>query len=433
MNKETRLINWALKKRFILNINPNALQEPLRDLVNLIQRKYQKDIDITSQWVAVITETERDRYPKALIKDLYADNAIDDSAAKELVRNLHDAGVRKNVERLVGLADQLSTWEYKKEWIKLNTQMTTDIFKSIDDDVEMISGFEFKSIHNPGLKKVPSMFTFMQAANVQFKSGQCAAFIAAPGNGKSLFMHQQAIYTIKNGLNVFYVILEELKDEFMLRHAAILFDIPVPNPIDEQDQLAIATDLNKKAASLNKDNWGNMDIAYYTVRPNMLEIERKMVLEEQERGYEYDMIVIDYSGIVSGIDLSIAEWQQNQEVLENIKKLARAKNKFVLTAMQPNNHGISKEITLASASKSTAGAREMDYVIALKAGVYGEFVPNNTFDRVFPGKSYFLHILKARTSYIPDGLKRMAVVTNHLVYAFDEHVTLAAAPANLTE
>ncbi len=129
------------------------------------------------------------------------------------------------------------------------------------------------------------------------------------------------------------------------------------------------------------------------------DIERKILKTERERRKEYDLILIDYLGIMSpvGRHKSRLDWDAQGEIAWNVHNLARRLGKGIWSAVQKKENISDRE-----RSKGTLKSVGLSYLIAQPVDIVGVFTEMTLEGYLDVNFAKVRGAAKARAQLIPE-------------------------------
>jgi replicative DNA helicase len=203
---------------------------------------------------------------------------------------------------------------------------------------------------------------------------EIGAFVGGTGEGKSLALLDIGMRTWLHDKNVCAFSLEMRRMQQHLRQVAWLKNIEFTRfrggqnvlPVTDAEVEEIRNVLNGQKERKNIFHW--VDIPKNI---NAAEVERLLIKAERERKCQFDLLLVDYLGVMSPIGRfdQRTGWDAQGEIAWNMHNLARKINKPIWTAIQ-------KKENISQKQKDKAGlgviglsyliAQALDIVIVLK-------------------------------------------------------------------
>jgi replicative DNA helicase len=248
-----------------------------------------------------------------------------------------------------------------------------NLYDSIKDImVEMTSEAQTKDA------VVPSGFSMIDKQSGGFRKGELVYIVGRKADGKSVTLINMSHNAVVSGKNVIYFSLEMSAIMCQRRYLSRATQIPMlrfkngeVKPAEMKEFAELAS--QKKQKSFDgvdwevKDDIGAFCVVEMTQSITVAQVEAIVEQKEQEMGIIFDMICVDYAGIMSSsADILEKRHQQGTIALE-LKRLALKRNCVCLSAAQMNREGAKKkdELSTANIAESDQIGDHLDWGIAV--------------------------------------------------------------------
>lgn len=193
-----------------------------------------------------------------------------------------------------------------------------------------------------------------------------AIVLAATGQGKSLFLTDQAAHWLRLGKSVLYISLEMSEKKIGERIDAKLFDVDIQN-VPKMDKATF----DGKIANIKKITNGKLKIKQYapgTFHANHL---RALLAElKQKSSFVPDVIIVDYIGIMASyrVKADTGSYTYLKFVAEELRGVAVEHNCNAYSAMQFNRSGVNNtDPDLTNMADSMGVSHTADLIFGLSA------------------------------------------------------------------
>ena len=236
----------------------------------------------------------------------------------------------------------------------IQTQLTdisadnSEIRKSglLSESAEEQAKLYLKIKNNPELQMfIPSGFDCIDKTSGGFRPSEMICVTGRKGAGKSVCLLNMAYAAWKSEYNVLLFTLEVPKEDYERRFAACAANISSNNlklgTLEEWEEKRFKDYLKglKNKKSPDGKNTGELFIVDVPSKCSPAFIESTLVKEQQRLGIKFDVVVVDYLGImIPNVELKERRLNMGQIALD-LKRLARKYNCVVLTAAQMNRRG----------------------------------------------------------------------------------------------
>jgi replicative DNA helicase len=238
---------------------------------------------------------------------------------------------------------------------------------SFVDDIHDIKDAYIKLRDNPdSITYIPTGFDIIDDKEGGFRPSELVYIIGRKGDGKSVLMLNLAHNAWAAGHNVMVFTLEIPKEDyerrFISRGAEISSNGLKRGTLDECDSARFKKFLVSTKEGKTPDGKQTGDIFFVDVpsRCTPSFIESQIELTEKIKGIKYDVIIVDYAGIMQN-DTFIAEKRHQQgQIALDLKRIARKHGCVVISAAQMSRQG--KNDTSNNGHADTSHVAESDQV-----------------------------------------------------------------------
>lgn len=260
------------------------------------------------------------------------DNSVFQLVKEELLINAK----KRVIERT-----SISQDEYtEKDWKLFNDQIHRLSQKNEPELLKSTSFFNWSSHIEADGVTVGSGLTFLENTGSDFKLGQLVSFLAPSGHGKSQLLGHITKHLFTSRKNVLTIVFEETEAQFNTRIGCGLL-----SKTNYEYRKMAAEELEHEFSQRFRGNLGNLDVVSGTAIAVEL-LEELIDTEEEQRGYKYDAIIIDYSKQLQLKDSTknSQEWQKIGDVFRILKEICmkKGKERLIITAVQSNRDGYKK-------------------------------------------------------------------------------------------
>lgn len=216
----------------------------------------------------------------------------------------------------------------------------------LSDSAEEQAKLYLKIKNNPELQKfIPSGFDCIDKTAGGFRPSEMICVTGRKGAGKSVCLLNMAHAAWKNKYNVLLFTLEVPKEDYERRFAACAANINSNNlkrgQLEEWEEKRFRDYLKglKQKKSPDGNDTGELFIVDVPSKCSPAFIESTLVKEQQRLGIKFDVIVVDYLGImIPNVELKERRLNMGQIALD-LKRIARKYNCVMITAAQMNRRG----------------------------------------------------------------------------------------------
>ncbi len=287
-----------------------------------------------------------------------------DKATATVIREELQQEARLRLLQELPQHDITDTKVYKALLKRINDLQLSEVPPELNKPVSFT---EWDRHHIEEGNTVSSGLRFLKDTGSDTKVGDLLNFLAASNNFKSGAMAHIVKQQIASGRNVLFFSMEETANQFLNRIGHGLTKM-TPH---QYNQLSVREiEQNYEGQEL-----GHLDVL--SGQSIIVEELQDLITDlEEEKGYTYDFIVIDYSAQVTSnkINKSTQEHQIITHIFRELKMIAlnAANPKIIVTAIQSNRDGYKKNKTpdLDNTAASMGGVHNADLMISLK------YVPN---------------------------------------------------------
>jgi replicative DNA helicase len=227
---------------------------------------------------------------------------------------------------------------------------------------------------------IPSGYNKIDKQSGGFRKGELVYVVGRKGDGKSVTLINFAHNAVVAGKNVIYFSLEMSALMCQRRYLSRATQIPMVKfkngevTMEEMSDFATLAK-EKKQKSFNgkewtvKENIGTFCVVESAFSMTTATVDSIIQAKEEEMGLLFDMVIVDYAGIMSASSEtggSERRHQQGQVALE-LKRLALQRNMVVVSAAQMNREGSKKKeaVSTANIAESDQIADHLDWGLAV--------------------------------------------------------------------
>lgn len=166
--------------------------------------------------------------------------------------------------------------------------------------------------------------------------GELNIIIAGSGGGKSLFMQNQAVNWVLQGLNGVYITLELSNELCAKRVDSMMTNIP------GKEIFKNIEDVELRVKMIGKKS-GQFYFKYMNAQSKVGDIRTYIRELQIQTGIQIDFVVVDYLDLVmpSGVKINPSDlFTKDKYVSEELRNLAKDLNVFFITACQINRGGV---------------------------------------------------------------------------------------------
>lgn len=382
-----------------------------KELFVLTKQHYEKyrDIPTLTELVAKVKDVPNAEIRAEVVKSLQTVDKVDEIANLEFMCEETVSWVRDSMylEALQlgsdGLMNKDDNLKLKAQEIldqRAKVSIDTDLGLSIDDIEEMI---EYYSERQVGIRSQHKELN--KRLGPGFLPKTLSLIMAASGVGKSLLMTDLISGMIKQGKNILLVSLEMADKEIMKRVHANAMDLPINSLIDlsktegelnELDRPALTKEMVRDAYTKLKmtGTCGKFYVKDYpagSFSPLMLEnlVESYRV----EKGIEFDIVFVDYMGIMKSDRLSpsVGLYSYIKSIAEELRAVASKLELPIVSASQLNRSATGEtDADNSAVSDSLGSVMTADFIMFLlqneEMKERGEIVAKTTKNR-FTGRT----------------------------------------------
>lgn len=238
---------------------------------------------------------------------------------------------------------------------------------SFVDDIHDIKNNYIKLRDNPdSVTYIPTGFNIIDDKEGGFRPSELVYIIGRKGDGKSVLMLNLAHNAWAAGYNVMVFTLEIPKEDYERRFVSRGADISSNGlkrgTLDECDSARFKKFLMSTSEGKTMDGKKTGDIFFVDVPSKCTPsfIESQIELTEKIKGIKYDVVIVDYAGIMQN-DTFIAEKRHQQgQIALDLKRIARKHGCVVISAAQMSRQG--KNDTSNNGRADTSHVAESDQV-----------------------------------------------------------------------
>jgi len=298
-----------------------------------------------------------------IYNSLYNDDLIeiepDEASFKQTIQILKYQYKREELTHIAQeITEKSNTTLSEAEVDTLNTELLTKLTDlSIDNNIILKSGslqesakeqlerYNYLRDHPDSIEYIPSGFEAIDQVEGGFRRTELVYVIGRKGTGKSILLLNLAYNACKVGYNVLLFSLEISKEDYERRLAACACSISSNNLKRATLNTADYKRFEQYIDNLkhNKTIDGNQMGAFVIIDvPNQCKpafIDSTLALEQTKRNIQFDIVVIDYAGLMMP-DIDVPEKRHQQgNIALSLKRIARKRNCVVYSAAQMSRQG----------------------------------------------------------------------------------------------
>ena len=344
------------------------------DLDAIFKAEYNKDSEELFLWEEVKNSNISDisaiepaviRRIKQQIKDYFLAEAFD-----------NDVYDREKLEELYDVLSRLSNLE-----LDVDSSVEDIAFDNTDELVDIYS-----SKNKEGIKFFDNRISDTLSTK-SFDYGTVNVITAAPGNGKTMLIMNQAVYAASQGYKVLHLAIGDLtRKQVIIRLLAIITKIPM-----QQISMLNKEQFKKfvvKAQNKYKDIFSNLSCK--CILPNTLnsvEIVKLIKKEQETKNIHFDQIAIDYDGNIETVISSLnnntnksgkSMYYEGSEMYNLFSQFAKQNETVVWVLSQPKiAYWNQDKIPLEGLNDSSKKQHIADFIMSIGRKVKDE--PQVTF------------------------------------------------------
>lgn len=346
----------------------NAIITP--DILNLLFSMGQyKSLtsDMVNIYNSLIEETDIDD----LSEENFNSNAniLKFQYAREEIIDIAKYIIECNNQTIDATDTQKIITEVSDRILKINSDDTiirksSSIIESIDEQLDNY----LQIYHNPNsIEYIPTGFDAIDSIEGGFRKSELIYVIGRKGTGKSILLLNLAYNACKAKKNILLFSLEISKEDYERRLTACAASIS-SNRLkrgnlteDEYKQYKLYIEKLKEHKTIDDKEMGEFVIIDVPSSCTPSFIESQLVLEQRKRNIKFDVVVIDYAGIMLP-DSNVAEKRHQQGIIAlNLKQIARKYDCAVYSASQMSRQG-RNDINQKNGHADSAHIAESDQV-----------------------------------------------------------------------
>lgn len=374
VQNEQKILKYLLTDKKYLELSDNELNskyfsEQYQRVFKLLKYYYHHNNDILTPetlnnifyseiYSQYISDNDRIIY-----ESIYNDDLIEiesnEASFKQTVKILKYQYKREELTRIAQeLIDKSNKQLSEAEVDKLNTDLLakmTDL--SIDNNIILKSGslqesakeqlerYNYLRDHPDSIEYIPSGFDAIDQVEGGFRRTELVYVIGRKGTGKSILLLNLAYNACKVGYNVLLFSLEISKEDYERRLAACACSISSNNlkraTLNTADYKRFEQYINnlKEKKTIDGNKMGEFVIIDVPNQCKPAFIDSTLSLEQTKRNVQFDIIVIDYAGLMMP-DIDVPEKRHQQgNIALSLKRIARKRNCVVYSAAQMSRQG----------------------------------------------------------------------------------------------
>lgn len=227
---------------------------------------------------------------------------------------------------------------------------TLDIVGRGNDTISVYDDFEEKAkIYKEfSTVKLPSgLQGFDDATDGGLARGELGMIAAATGYGKTTTLSNLAVNYTRQGYNVFFVSLEELKSRSLLRFEKIFLRQPTKFFLTSEGYLKAdyVPTLQKTYSTIKQSiHLGNLELLSKSPHVfTLAQLQSLLLAKERQQQLKYDVVIIDYPDLLLNPHATDNESQDGGRLFEDLRRFAQANEVLLWTASQLNRTTYSQQ------------------------------------------------------------------------------------------
>lgn len=368
------------------------------EISSLIKRYYQTNrVVLTEDVLLTLAQDKLDRMRKSAeeqqkyfdeinslyeIRDLRDDSVLDENIEKYIKKHMHLDLMQR---ALADLNNERTMEMVADEWKKI---MLLDISGNKSDVINVLDDTALKEELLSSLQTdvVPTGFKSIDdITGGGLGKGEVGLMAQLSGAGKTLWLTNFTTSYVRQGYNVLFIALEELKNRMVLRFEQSLLQ-------QTRNVILTGSALNKpnfdkmqNFIKTNRSRFGNLFFARFSPRtatPARIEqlISDTMIRE----GVPIDVVVIDYPDLLKNPNATGNESDDGGKLFEEIRRIAQEYNVVMWTASQLNRTARSAQIKTGEHIEGSV--RKINAVELVLVGNQTEDEYNAGFTRLYVEK-----------------------------------------------
>lgn len=353
---QAKILALAIKDETFLSkyadhLQPNYFGEIHHQILYGKIHDYYEKYHKTPTLEAIFEEVEAisDLDKRALVAEAFSDALEDELDDREFYENkLFD--FCKNKSALLGLSKAatllnegdvegiLPTLEKSLLLVDPNAQESVgskywqDLGKvNLDDNLPKI----------PTLLGAPSGYGLDKVLKGGLKQKNVALVMMPTGTGKSVFLMNVAANAIYQGYNVVYITLE-LTEMDIIQRLNMFFSGMAQESLEDMNTAEIREGISKSYPGVK---FGELIIKEFPMKSiSVRGLEAYVKTISRKEGWKPDLVCIDYMDIIKAPIASKEQWQQLQDISEELKSFAQRYKVPIWTAGQVNRGGEDKNL-----------------------------------------------------------------------------------------
>ena len=362
------------------------------------------DIDNTEADLKSSIEILKNLYKKEELITIAA-KIVEDSTNKDLSAD----DIKQLNEYVINKASALDSNE-------TDVRKSGSIFESAE---EQFNNYTYLYNNPDSVEYIPTGFNMIDNVEGGFRRSELVYVIGRKGTGKSILLLNLAYNACKAKKNILLFSLEIAKEDYERRLAACACSVPSnglkKGNLSDEDYNRYKSYINnlKKGMSIDNQELGEFVIIDIPAQCKPAFIESQLILEQRKRQIKFDVVVVDYAGIMQP-DVFVPEKRHQQgSIALSLKRLARKYDCVVLSAAQMSRQGRNDinqkggHADSAHVAESDQVADHIDWGIAIKLndgesqyGILESFKTRDAAPFSFPFKKNYamMQMLPAKLS-----------------------------------
>jgi len=297
----------------------------------------------------------------------YLENEGDiDKATALLIReDLRQVAIHRHIK--VGSNLDMTDVKARKQYIETLNRLESE---DVPEDLLQVSSFsDFKKHIEPEATTIDSGLPFLKETGADFKRGRLYNILAPSNEFKSGTLGSITRHQLAKGRNVLFFEMEGTDQENFNRIGHGLLKM-TPYQYDRLTADELALRYSTMQLGNLETVWGK--VIYVE---DIVDTVNRL---QEERGYEYDYIIIDYSAQVKlkASKKTNQQYQDDEEVFRQLKVAAISLQKVIISAVQANRSAYNrkKSIGRENAAASMGSVHSSDLMLSQR---YSTNIPLN--------------------------------------------------------
>ncbi|QVW29055.1 MazF family toxin-antitoxin system protein [Bacillus phage SWEP1] len=337
----------------VLPVVPMSIFENLeiyKEITQVVRRYYQANSSVITEGALItLLEAKLDRLKKSADEQQQYFNKVNELYQ---VRDSHDDSlIDEEIEKYI--KKQMRLELLKKAALKINDEafqdtledefrkiMLLDISGRNDEIINVIDDAEYKRIALSSLdgNTVPTGFKSIDLLNSGgLAKGELGLIAAMSGTGKTLMMTNLATNYVKQGYNVLFIALEELKNRMVLKLEQSMLRQTRGDILDGSTLNMEKFEKRQSFYKRNRDRFGNLFLARYSPRKvTPAKIEQLISDLLIRQGVKIDVVIVDYPELLRNPHATGNEADDGGKLFEEMRRIGQDFDVVMWTASQLN-------------------------------------------------------------------------------------------------